>query len=264
MILPGLGACLEEWDYVQSQVAAFSPALVYDRGGYGFSTGSKAHDASEQADELAALLSALKLEGRIVLVGYSLSAQIARLFVERHREKVAGLVLVDPYPPEIEGRVQGRHGQMRQYARTMFTHSMKAMLGVKRLVRSLEEHRALPADATPVQQRAEEARRAQQRAQQSFPHLWSVVREWLATSATARETLAADRLEDLPVLLLSSELPDDAVGRVLDEVFRAFVARSRRGALRSLGKVGHLGLLGDGPAAPTIIGAIRELTQEAR
>jgi pimeloyl-ACP methyl ester carboxylesterase len=69
---------IEQW-----AVSSVAPSLAYDRAGYGFSEGSTAHSAEEQAKELAALLHALKLEGPVVLVAYSFSGPLARIFAGR-------------------------------------------------------------------------------------------------------------------------------------------------------------------------------------
>ncbi|HEY5146711.1 MAG TPA: alpha/beta hydrolase, partial [Polyangiaceae bacterium] len=59
VFINGLVGSLEQWDLVQRDVADFAPTVTYDRGGFGFSQGSSAHSARDQADELSAVLTAL-------------------------------------------------------------------------------------------------------------------------------------------------------------------------------------------------------------
>jgi pimeloyl-ACP methyl ester carboxylesterase len=96
VFLSGLSGSIEQVDDIQRAVSSAVPSLAYDRAGYGFSQGSTAHSAEEQAKELAALLHALKLEEPVVLVAYSSSAPIARIFAGCFPEKTAGMYLIDP------------------------------------------------------------------------------------------------------------------------------------------------------------------------
>jgi pimeloyl-ACP methyl ester carboxylesterase len=258
VFLTGMSGSIEQWDHVQTRVAAFAPSLAYDRGGSGFSRGSTAHDAQQQAAELAGLLAALGLDRRIILVGFSMSASIARVFVGRYRERVAGLVLVAPYLPEIESRIAGHHGPLRAYARWLIHESVTTLFGLKRVAGFIADRRGRPVDLTDVDQRATAIL-------MRFGHWWAVDREWLETTETAREALAADALTDLPVILLAGGTTDfGETGRDLDEVNREFAARSSRGSLRSLGRADHGHLLQDVTAYQPLIAAIRDLTTMTR
>jgi pimeloyl-ACP methyl ester carboxylesterase len=82
---------------VQDPVARTTRVCSYDRSGLGRSgpaTGPR--DAGVLADDLFQLLKAGKVAGPYVVVGHSLGGYTTRLFASRHRNDVAGLVLVDP------------------------------------------------------------------------------------------------------------------------------------------------------------------------
>lgn len=84
------------WALVQPPVAAFARAVVYDRSGLGRS----APDCGERtldrmADDLLEVVNHVG-PGPFVLVGHSLGGLIVRLAASRTRDRVAGLVLVDP------------------------------------------------------------------------------------------------------------------------------------------------------------------------
>jgi pimeloyl-ACP methyl ester carboxylesterase len=258
VLLNGMSGSVEQWQHVQTSVGTFAVVLAYDRGGSGFSRGSGAHDAQQQADELAGLLAALGLERRIVLVGFSNSASIARVFVGRHRERVAGLVLAAPYLPEIEGRVAGRHGPLRAYARWLLHESVTTLFGLKRFAAMVAGRSGHSARSTIVEQRVTAILLR-------FGHWWAVDREWLATVATAREVFASDALGDLPLILLSSATTDiGESGRIGDEVTREFAARSSRGSVRSLGRGDHRNVLDDVSSYQAVIDAIHDVTTLTR
>jgi pimeloyl-ACP methyl ester carboxylesterase len=102
VILAGMNGVIEQADALQSAVSSEVPSLTYDRAGYGFSRGSAAHTAQEQAAELAGLLQALKIEKPVVIVAYSASAELARVFAGHYPEKTVGIYLIDPPMPEID------------------------------------------------------------------------------------------------------------------------------------------------------------------
>ena len=258
VLLTGLSGSIEQWDQVQTGIGNFAPVLVYDRGGSGFSHGSGAYDARQQSDELARLLTALGWDRRIILVGYSMSASVARVFAGRYRERVAGLILVAPYMPEIEGRIAGRHGPRRSYARWLLHESATTVFGIKRLAAFVASWRTPAVRATPLDNRVTAILAR-------FEHWWAVDREVLATPTTSRQVVAAGGLTDLPVILLSDASPGlGPTGRVVDEVNRVFVERAGRGSLRSLGPVNHEVLLKEPAAYRVLIDAIRDMTAIAR
>ncbi len=86
----------ETWSLVQPEVAAFTRVCSYDRAGLGQSDpGPEPRDSVQIVEELHTLLVNAGVEGPYVLVGHSLGGMYMRLFADRYKEKVAGLVLVD-------------------------------------------------------------------------------------------------------------------------------------------------------------------------
>ena len=90
------------WSEIQPRVAAFSHVVSYDRAGFGWSEPSPSpRTVNHMVEELHGLLSKGEVPGPYVLVGHSYGGWIAQLFASRHRDEVAGLVLVDsPHPRE--------------------------------------------------------------------------------------------------------------------------------------------------------------------
>lgn len=92
----GLGGSSLDWSLVQPELATTTRVCAYDRAGMGWSDASPGpRTPANAADELHRLLVKADIAGPYVLVAHSLSGKSARLFAHRHREEVAGLVLVD-------------------------------------------------------------------------------------------------------------------------------------------------------------------------
>jgi pimeloyl-ACP methyl ester carboxylesterase len=95
----GLGDGASSWRKVQGQIAKTTRVCAYDRAGVWRSSAVAApvgRDTAALVADLEQLLRAAKLKGPYVLVGHSLAGYTTRLFASRHRDQVAGLVLVDP------------------------------------------------------------------------------------------------------------------------------------------------------------------------
>jgi pimeloyl-ACP methyl ester carboxylesterase len=96
-----LGGSSISWSLVQPAVARLTRACAYDRAGFGWSDpGPMPRTAGRVADELHALLELGGVAPPFVLVGHSFGGLVMRIFAARYRDKVSGLVLVDPAHPE--------------------------------------------------------------------------------------------------------------------------------------------------------------------
>lgn len=252
VFLTGLGGSIEQMEFLQTRVAATNRTLSYDRGGYGFSQGSRAYTAEQQVEELFGLLDVLHLRDRVVLVGFSSSAAVARVFAARHPERTAGLYFVEPYFPEVELKLPGRKSPRRSYARWILHDFFTTTFGWKRLHNRLQDF-AGPSD--PVEARAEEVL-------QSRRHFWAMAHEWYAIPETAAETLAAPVGRE-PVVVLVTKQPDSAEARATDAVYAEYVQRSPAGKLVELPNYDHAKLITPGPVLDTIVAGIRELTGPA-
>lgn len=253
VFLAGLGGSIEQMVYVQNRVAQTTRTLAYDRGGYGFSTGSDAHTAEAQSAELDGLLQALHLDGPLVLLGFSTSASIARVFASHHPDRVRGLYLVEPYFPEIEQRVAGRKEPRRVYIRWIVHDFFTSTFGVKRLNNRLASY-AGPGD--PVEQRAEEVL-------QSRRHFMALAHEWYVTPQIAEQAKAA-AVGSEPMVILFTSGPDATLEQALGAMYAEFVAHSPEGKVVKLENHDHSKLLTPGPVLDTIVAGLGQLTERAR
>lgn len=87
------------WRKVQAQIADAASVRVcaYDRAGMGFSDpGPMPRTARAQVEDLESLLRHADVRPPYVVVGASAGASNMRLFTDRNRDQVVGMVLVDP------------------------------------------------------------------------------------------------------------------------------------------------------------------------
>jgi len=259
VFMNGMGGSLEQWHSLQSEVASFAPALTYDRGGMGLSRSSNAHDGNGQADELASVLTQLAIKGPVVLVGYSTSASIARIFASRHPERVAGMLLLAPDLPELEGRIAGRHNPFRTYFKPLLQDTITSLFGIRRLSSRIAEWRGRFVLRTAQERKAHAVLLR-------FSHWWAVDREWMQIGPLSRQVLEAKPPESIPLLIYTEELRDRSPANELyEQLLRGLVAGSTAGSLRSLGEgTAHGEILEDPRTRQIIDGAIRELTDRVR
>jgi pimeloyl-ACP methyl ester carboxylesterase len=257
VLLSGLNGSIEQADDLQRALSNAVPSLAYDRAGYGFSECSTAHSAKDQAKELAALLHALKLEGPVVLVAYSFSAPLARIFAGRFPEKTAGVHLIEPAMPELYERMPQLHTPRRSLIRFIAYHLVASSLGYIRLTQRM---RSWQGPTSLVEQRAEAvlARR---------PHYWAQAREWYALPESWRQTLDSN-IPSLPLeVAFSKQVLADETSKAIAELYRELVvelvAHSSRGKLFELGSVDHTQLLHPGPVLDRLVERIKQLALAA-
>lgn len=92
----GLGGSALEWGAVQSEIAKYAKACVYDRAGYGWSSPSpfKA-DVQQLASEANQMLAQVADTDKLILVGHSFGGFVVRMLTRHRPEQVIGMVLVD-------------------------------------------------------------------------------------------------------------------------------------------------------------------------
>ncbi|MEW2574991.1 alpha/beta fold hydrolase [Streptomyces syringium] len=98
VFLPGASAVGLDYFGVQQEVSKFTTAVVYDRGGTGYSDDVPLpRTAAAVATELHELLHAQEISGPYVLVAHSLGGAYAHRFTQLYPQEVAGLVWLDAF-----------------------------------------------------------------------------------------------------------------------------------------------------------------------
>ena len=96
----GIAATSLSWARIQAQVAAYTAAVSYDRGGLGWSDLPKNPRTVENLlDELDRVVDATGLPAPFVFAGHSFGGYLLRHYAAYRPAKVAALVLVDPMDP---------------------------------------------------------------------------------------------------------------------------------------------------------------------
>jgi pimeloyl-ACP methyl ester carboxylesterase len=100
---PGMTSA--DWAGVQSSIAPFTHVCAYDRANVGRSDPAPMPRTVEQmADDLDALLESAGIPGPYVLVSFSFGPWVSRVYASQHPDDVAGLVLIDGEPEDLEAR----------------------------------------------------------------------------------------------------------------------------------------------------------------
>jgi pimeloyl-ACP methyl ester carboxylesterase len=98
----GLGTGAAGWGFVLLDSAELTRTCTWDRPGIGNSAAIGRHTAGDAADRLRRTLEAAGEQGPFVVVGHSLGGVYARIFAASQRTEVAGVVLVDPFMPDVQ------------------------------------------------------------------------------------------------------------------------------------------------------------------
>ena len=98
----GMGDGIAGWAPVHDELAATTRTCAYDRSGRGGSDTRDRHTVADAADDLRTLLANAGERPPFIVVGHSLGEVHARIFADRSRDDVAGLVLVDGFSVDLE------------------------------------------------------------------------------------------------------------------------------------------------------------------
>lgn len=97
----GLGDGAVNFRSIQSRVARFTRACIYDRAGYGLSeAGPLPRDMTALVADLESLLAAAQERGPFVVAGHSFGGLVALDFANRNPASVSGVLLIDSSHPD--------------------------------------------------------------------------------------------------------------------------------------------------------------------
>lgn len=257
------------WSLVQPEVAKFARAVVYDRGGLGWSDPSpKPRTAAAMVEELHTLLGRASIEPPYVLVGQSFAGLLVRLFAYTHPDEMAGLVLVDAAHEDQDERYPEA---IRAMAQPMFEAQLQ-MLQQRRATAMAEG--PLPSMfPAPAQLPADIVEKYQALIAEDATRLDTMIAELAALEESRAQVRAMrDRgLGDIPLIVLSHGIPQ-AIPGLPDEVNRAYeaawqqmqielAAQSSNGQRLVVDGAGHM-IHHDRPEA--VVEAIRQMVEAAR
>jgi pimeloyl-ACP methyl ester carboxylesterase len=98
----GMGSGAGAWSTVFGELATFTRTCAYDRPGRGSSDGRGLHTLADTVADLRAALAAAGEAAPFVMVGHSHGGDYVRVFTDRHRTEVVGIVLLDTFDPDLE------------------------------------------------------------------------------------------------------------------------------------------------------------------
>lgn len=116
VLVGGYGGGISDWQKVQPELAMHNQVCSYDRlvSQVDVSVGNPA-TAAAATKELLNIMELAEFESPVVLVGFSIGGLLARHFQAEHPDLVAGIVLIDPTPPEWPAlRIGGASLRLRQ------------------------------------------------------------------------------------------------------------------------------------------------------
>ena len=109
VFLPGGGGVGLDYLNLHTGAAALTTAVLYDRGGTGWSDRVELpRTLSEVTDELRALLEVAEIAPPYLLLGHSLGGLYARRYAQRWPAEVAGLLLPDPAHEDFNDHLSER------------------------------------------------------------------------------------------------------------------------------------------------------------
>jgi pimeloyl-ACP methyl ester carboxylesterase len=251
----GLASMSANWAWVRNELARDCRVVTYDRAGLGWSEPGTGHlDAASSAAELHTALRAAGAAPPYVLAGHSYGGLVVRMFADRYRDEVAGLVLVDASHPR-----QWTYIPASRDGRTVaWGNRATALLARAGLLRLLRAERSY-ITGLPAQQYAE------MRAYLARPEGWRVGADvLLAWARQSRDQVdAARHLGSLPLVVLSVT-EQSRYGEVLTRLQTDLVPLSSSSRHITVAGATHYTLVSERAHAIVVSRAIRAVASAAR
>ena len=191
----GIASFSSNWAWVQSELAATTRVVAYDRAGLGWSDpASEPQDAQQSAADLHAALQRAGISGPYVVAGHSYGGLVVRAFTDLYPHEVVGMVLVDASHPDQWAHIPASKGGRT----TAFANRITGILARLGVVRLFDLNSPL-VDGLPERQAAE------MKAILARPQAWVTSSGILSIWETRTRSIinGAHSLGDLPLVVLS-------------------------------------------------------------
>jgi pimeloyl-ACP methyl ester carboxylesterase len=251
----GIGSFSSNWAWVRDELARDGRVVTYDRAGLGWSDrGTAALDAGTAATELYTALHAADIGPPYLLAGHSYGGLVMRIFADKYRDEVVGMVLVDSSHPDQWAHIKAsRDGRTVAWGNRVT--ALLARLGVLRLLRA---ERSFFAGLPPREY-------AEMRAYLAQPQGWSVAADallaWRQTSR--RQVNETHDLDDLPLAVLSVT-EQDKYAKVLTRLQSELAALSSNCRHVTVEGATHYTLVSEQRYAAVVTAAVRAVAASAR
>ena len=239
-----------DWAVVQDLIAPRMRTLAYDRAGLGVSDpGPEPRTSEAIVADLAATLTVLEEPGPFILVAHSMAPVHACMFALTRPEQVAGMVLVDGFPPASLDRNPVR-GMVEGYNRVLGPAPLAAKLGLTWIASPVL------GDRIGVPGLAGREKRAAFASARHQAISTGEVRHWAADGVAVRALGDLDM--ELPVAVITAGRGPATLKRLQEEPAR----RSRSGYCETVAAANHANLLGH-RFAPAIVRGIDHVRRAA-
>lgn len=251
----GMGSFSSNWFWVQSELAADTRVVAYDRAGLGWSDPLPGgQDAYESATDLHQALEKSGITGPYVVAGHSYGGLVVRAFTDLYPEEVAGMVLVDASHPDQWAHIPpSRNGRTLAMSNRIF--SWLARLGIVRLF-DLEgfARKGLP-----------ERPAAEMKAILAQPRSWFTSSKGLIAwgDRTRPRINHAASLDGLPLVVLSVT-EQDRYGEILTSLQADLPALSSNSVHHTVQGATHYDLVTNHEYAMVVVAAIRQVLEAAQ
>ena len=258
----GFGGIGPYWHGVDAELARFCRVVAYDRAGLGGSDRIDRHPTMEErALDLAALLDALEIREPALFAGWSLGGLILQAFAARFPERVGGLLLIDPTPPDFFERMGafGRWGVSVAFGAINRVQWLLAHTGVYRTSTGRSLLRRLAGPQWGPRMPAAYAESVLDALAEPSSHRGSILEtgELLEACRETNRLLEERGLPRVPIVLLAATHRAGNLQEVRPRnLFARILERAPSAELRELPETGHWVV----PEAPdSVIEAVRDV-----
>jgi pimeloyl-ACP methyl ester carboxylesterase len=250
----GMASFSSNWYWVQTELAAETRVVSYDRAGLGWSDPApEAQDAYASATDLHLALETAGISGPFVVAGHSYGGLVVRAFTDLYPDEVVGMVLVDgSHPDQWSHMPASKNGRLN--AKMNKITGWLSRLGVVRLFglagslgRGLPEQQAAELEAILNQ-----------------PQSWATSSATLAIwhEQTRPSINQARSLDNLPLIVLGvTEQP--LFGDVLTSLQAELPALSTNSVRIIVEGATHEGLIAEKQHAQVVAATIRQVLEAA-
>lgn len=197
----GTPSAYTDYYYLQNELSKYGQTISFDYAGLGWSSKTNAkRDIDSLTDELSIIINTVAKESKVILIAHSLGSLQAIRYTQRNSERVSGIIFLDAGSPEF----YSKDSELKSFAINRTLAAFR-VIGVNRFFGECGVLLPMYGESIRYKKLPQSVRKIDKAMYYKYAGSYSNFENIRYINENAEKVLDGKRLENIPILILSSD-----------------------------------------------------------